>query len=232
MSEYTWKELKKKIPDIFDSLWLFPRRGEGGSGKFHGNFIPQISRNVLLRYTNPGDFVWDPFAGSGTTGDVAEELGRHCMMSDLSPHRPDIVQGDARTFDPGGKVDLVILHPPYHSIIKFSDDPKDLSNCVNVACFVKEMWRVFLHVSRFVKPRGFIVVVLGDIYEQGSVIPLAFMTIDQWRSARGFKLKSITIKDIRGNEKDNSRNLWAYRHHKNATNFFMHEYIFVFRKEG
>lgn len=37
----------------------------------------------IARYTNPGDLVLDPMAGSGTTGVAAGELGRDCVLGDI-----------------------------------------------------------------------------------------------------------------------------------------------------
>jgi len=32
-----------------------------------GKFVPQLAEVFLRRYASPGQLVWDPFAGSGTT---------------------------------------------------------------------------------------------------------------------------------------------------------------------
>ena len=37
---------------------------------------PPIVENVLWLYTEPGDIIVDPFAGGGTTIDVAKAMGR------------------------------------------------------------------------------------------------------------------------------------------------------------
>ena len=245
-----WRELSKLYPQIFDSLWLFPKRGEGGDKKFHGGFIPQVAEYLILRYTQPGDFVLDPFAGSGTTGDVAKRLNRHCFMSDLVSTREDITRADARcpvlTNEKSGLpqeqvqwsngkrflFDLVILHPPYYNIIQFTNNPNDLSNCPDIPTYLEEMWMVAVNIDQNVKAKGFVALVLGDIYKDGQVVPLSFLIMQQWRARfPHYALKSIFIKDIQGNIKDNTANLWKYRHLKNGTNIFKHEYVFVFRKE-
>lgn len=248
-----WRDLSKKYPQIFDSLWLFPKRGEGGDGKFHGNFIPQVAEYLMLRYTQPGDWIFDPFAGSGTTGDVAKRLDRHCFMSDLVPTREDIHQADARDILIGVEIcrgevtpttvvykmnagpckfDLTILHPPYADIIQFTDDPDDLSNCSDLSEYLEAMWEVAINIDQFVKTKGFVALVLGDMYRDGQVVPLSFLVMQQWRARFPYyALKAIFIKDIQGNVKDNTTNLWKYRHLKNGTAIFKHEYIFVFRKE-
>ena len=55
-------------------LYLYPAR-----------FIPHIVRYVLERYTRPGDWVFDPFAGSGVLAVEASLTGRSCVLWDLNP---------------------------------------------------------------------------------------------------------------------------------------------------
>ncbi len=40
---------------------------------------------ILLSSTNPDDWVLDPFAGTGTTAVVAEQLGRSCVAIEIDP---------------------------------------------------------------------------------------------------------------------------------------------------
>lgn len=62
-----------------DSLWIIQERDKTGkhNGFYHGNFIPQIPRQFILRYTKKNEIVFDPFLGSGTTAYEAESLSRH-----------------------------------------------------------------------------------------------------------------------------------------------------------
>ena len=48
-------------------------------------FPPDLVRNCVLASTQRGDIVLDPFMGSGTTGVVARELGRHFVGIELVP---------------------------------------------------------------------------------------------------------------------------------------------------
>lgn len=48
-------------------------------------FPPDLIRPCILAGTEPGDTVLDPFNGSGTTGQVALELGRHYVGIELNP---------------------------------------------------------------------------------------------------------------------------------------------------
>jgi len=43
-----------------------------------------LVRQMLLPTTREGDIVLDPFAGSGTTGEVAAEMGRKIILIESS----------------------------------------------------------------------------------------------------------------------------------------------------
>ena len=44
-----------------------------------------IIRRIITASSNPGDWVLDPFAGSGTTGVAARELERKFLLIDSHP---------------------------------------------------------------------------------------------------------------------------------------------------
>ncbi|MBK8575254.1 MAG: site-specific DNA-methyltransferase [Elusimicrobia bacterium] len=48
-------------------------------------FKPQLPRYFIERLTQPGDVVYDPFSGRGTTGIEAGLLGRRVIMNDANP---------------------------------------------------------------------------------------------------------------------------------------------------
>jgi DNA modification methylase len=48
-------------------------------------FPPELARRCLLAGSRMGDVVLDPFAGSGTVGEVAEQNGRHAILIELNP---------------------------------------------------------------------------------------------------------------------------------------------------
>ncbi|HEU4391268.1 MAG TPA: DNA methyltransferase, partial [Blastocatellia bacterium] len=78
-----WKE----YDDILtDSLWSLPKRDTSGAhlGWYWGNFVPQIPHQLILRFTRKGDWVLDPFVGSGTTLIECRRLGRNGVGVDLN----------------------------------------------------------------------------------------------------------------------------------------------------
>jgi hypothetical protein len=127
-------------------------------------------------------------------------------------------------------VQLTILHPPYHDIIKFSDDPRDLSNVETREEFLSRMNLLAHYIFDLIAPGGFLALVMGDKYENGEWIPLAFQTAEAIQEP-GYKLKSIVVKNMEGNRaKRNQERLWRYRALKGNFYVFKHEYIFLFQK--
>jgi len=71
-----WKEYDEIITD---SLWLIGSRDKASvhTAELHGNFIPQIPHQAMLRYTKRGEIVLDTFLGNGTTLIECKRLGRN-----------------------------------------------------------------------------------------------------------------------------------------------------------
>jgi len=52
---------------------------------FPAKFIPQIPAHLISALSLPGELVWDPFGGSGTTALEALLLHRRCVSLDVNP---------------------------------------------------------------------------------------------------------------------------------------------------
>jgi site-specific DNA-methyltransferase (adenine-specific) len=51
----------------------------------HPNQLPELYlARIIKAYTNEGDWILDPFGGSGTTAVVAQALGRNCVTIEIS----------------------------------------------------------------------------------------------------------------------------------------------------
>lgn len=250
-----WKEYE----DIYtDSLWLVSRRDGSGAhtAGYWGNFIPQIPHQMMRRYTRPGDWVIDPFAGSGTTLIEARRLGRNCLGVELQapvadrarallgsePNEHNVVGdisiGDCLAADyrellrqhGRDSAQLVILHPPYYDIIKFSDDPRDLSNAGSIDAFQTMLGKLVDRVGAVLDQGRYLALVIGDKYAKCEWIPLGFQAMNEVL-ARDFALKSIIVKNFEQTTgKRSQRELWKYRALVGGFYVFKHEYIFVFRK--
>ncbi|MGC8645815.1 MAG: TRM11 family SAM-dependent methyltransferase [Thermoplasmata archaeon] len=250
-----WKDYDEVLTD---SLWNFPNRDTSGAhlGWYWGNFVPQIPRQLMLRYTKKGDWVLDPFAGSGTTIIESLRLGRKCIGVELNETTVKkakaiigrkgegsewhLISGDSTSINFNellesrgvGNVSLVILHPPYHNIIKFSNDPRDLSRARSLEEFILKFSKVISNVRPVLRPGRYLAVVAGDKYSGGEWIPIGFRLMEE-TMRHGFRLVSIVVKNYEDTRaKRGQSELWRYRALLGGFYVFKHEYIFIFRKSG
>lgn len=253
---HRWKE---HTDVITDSLWVLPKRDATGAhlAWYWGNFIPQIPHQLMLRYTKKGDWVLDPFLGSGTTLIECRRLGRNGVGIELNAEvatraeelvrrektrhsvRTEIVAGDARTIDArrtldnlGAKqVQLLIMHPPYHDIISFSADDNDLSNAASTEEFLKMFGDVLDNLDPVLERGRYFALVIGDKYSKGEWIPLGFHCMSEVLK-RNYSLKSIVVKNFEETRaKRDQKQLWRYRALAGGFYIFKHEYIFIFKKQ-
>ena len=91
-----------------NTLWQVKAREDGGHG--HGTQKPvELMRRPILNHTKAGDFVYDPFLGSGTTLIACEATQRRCAGMDIDPKYVDVIvqrwqnlTGKAATREGGG----------------------------------------------------------------------------------------------------------------------------------
>jgi hypothetical protein len=55
------------------------------SGAHFATMPPDLAERCIKAGTKPGDTVLDPFGGAGTTGLVADRLGRSAILCELNP---------------------------------------------------------------------------------------------------------------------------------------------------
>jgi len=60
---------------------------------------------IILSSTNPGGRVLDPFAGTGTTGAVAEQLGRHAVLIENAPRNVAMIRWRLEVQRPADSID-------------------------------------------------------------------------------------------------------------------------------
>ena len=259
MSKYNDIDLKKwkEYDDILTStLWLFQRENSGvHNASYHGNFIPQVPRQLFKRYTKKDDWVLDPFMGSGTALIEAQRMGRNSIGIDL---KEDVIEeaferikqednpecitkgytGNSKNIDIEGilkengikKVQFVIMHPPYWDIIHFSNNKEDLSNAATLEAFLEGFGEVIDNTTQHLERNRYCALVMGDKYENSQIVPLGFHCMNLFVE-RGFLLKAILVKNFdKTKAKIGQSAIWRYRALASDFYQFDHEYIFIFKK--
>ena len=245
-----------------DSLWIIKERDKSGRHKnvYHGNFIPQIPNQLIRRYTKEQDTVLEPFCGSGTALFECESLNRKYIGFDINADIIKTVQRDMQNasyknyylesinvldkqaVEKGyakadkklkcGLAQMIIMHPPYMDIVKFTQEQDDLSQIGELKAFLEKFKIVCQNVLQFLENNKYFALVIGDVYKKSEVVPLSFYCMDAIKRNFKVKLKGIIIKNIEGNRgKLGVNTLWRTRALKSDYFLFKHEYIFVFKKE-
>lgn len=236
---------KKEITTV----WSFPERGNWATHnpKYRGNFAPQIPRNVILRYSKEGDTVLDPMVGSGTTLIETKLLRRKGIGFDINPeavkitlenlnfefkgsYKQKVFVGDVRNLSSikDNSIDLIVTHPPYLNIIKYSDGKieGDLSNVASVSKFLIELEKGIKELYRVLKEDKYCAILIGDTRKRSHYVPLSYYVMDLFLQ-NGFVLKEDIIK-----VQHNCKSTPYWERQTNKYNFFliMHEHLFIFRK--
>ena len=249
--------ISKFAPSTFTpestTVWSFPDRGDWAThvGNYRGNWSPYIPRNLILRYTAPGELVLDQMTGSGTTLVECKLLGRRAAGVDINPdavmvarnrldfaytpldadyQAPEIKTyvGDARSLDliENESIDLIATHPPYASIIPYSHNREgDLSSVHNIAEFAAEMCRVAQECMRVLKPNKHCAMLMGDTRRNKHFVPITPRVLMSFLEA-GFILREDIIK-LQWKMKS-TREKWFGKKY----DFYLigHEHLYVFRK--
>jgi len=221
----------KKTELILESstLWDFPTQNYGnkphGDNKFNGVTPAFVIWNLLQRYTKQDDLVVDPMAGSGTTIDVAKELGRQVIGYDIAPYRKDIIQNDARKIPlKNNSVDFVFIDSPYSDNVKYSDHPECIGK---ISCtdnkFFDELEKVAREIHRILKSDKYMAWLIGDHWRKNTgYIPVGFKVYNMLN--KYFKPVDV-ISVVRRNQTSNT-SVW----HKRARefNFYLRGFKFLF----
>ena len=160
------------VPSL-TSIHARPGRGPYGDPAYPGNCSGLLIRD-LLAYYQP-QTVLDPMAGSGTCRDVCHDVGIACRSYDLKSGF-DATDRAAFAFLVG--FDFVWLHPPYWRLVRYSNDPRCLSNAPTLKEFVTRLRAVIRNCIAVMEPTGRIAILMGDMKHDGEYCGLPFRVLN------------------------------------------------------
>jgi DNA modification methylase len=212
-TEYNWtiSDLRKKIHDDdvarridertkygFDlrerNVWTFetpdPRFGRPN---YKGRIPGQIVANALYYYTKPGDYIIDPFAGSGTIGDIIETLphfsDRKCKMYDANPIDERITRNNVTLTgvpEQSGTVDYIFLDPPAEFTQKDASTDFEINFDAAKADFILKFKGIVRECARVLKAGGKVSIVVEPAFARSEFLDFPFEVTQMFREM-GFR---------------------------------------------
>lgn len=207
------------------SVLSYPDRGPWGNNQWRGNCTGHVYKELFDRL-KPKFFI-DPMVGSGTSIEVAAEMGIEALGLDL--HSGFNILRDSILGHAGKPADLVLSHPPYAGMILYSDNqwgdkphPDDLSRCRDDADFHEKLQVALLNQRQATKDGGYYGTIIGDwrrngIYTSYQAECIARMPADE--------LAAVIIKGQHNTQ--SARKSYG----RMALPLITHEYILLWRRK-
>lgn len=151
------------------SVVSFPDRGKWGKSSWRGNCSGHVYQELFSRL-HPRVFV-DPMVGSGTSVEVAKEMGIEAYGLDL--HSGFNAISESILLAVGKPADLCVSHPPYGAMILYSGrvwgeaNPNDLSRCPSDEDFHEKMQLVLMNQRAATVDGGYYGTIIGDWRRNG-----------------------------------------------------------------
>lgn len=209
------------------SVVSYPERGTGGDNKYRGNCSPKLIEDLIAHFGV--EEICDYMCGSNTTKDAANTMGIQSKTYDLH-NGFDLLHHDIPE-----RPEMIFFHPPYHSIITYSDvmysaeevrrlygyDPRqfDLSRIPAWEDFVKALNFCMMKQFCALEKGGRIAVLVGDIKKRGKLYSMIMELI------KPGTLENVIIKTQHNCFSDNTNYSGSFIP-------IVHEYLILLRKDA
>jgi DNA modification methylase len=175
-------------------------------------FPQNIGHSMVTLYSNPGDVVFDPFAGHNSRMSLCVKAGRNYIGCDLSHEfmefnrehaevlRKDYRQatielheGDSRKVPVKKNIgDFTITSPPYWDIEYYGDEKEQLGKSTTYEEFLEGIGEVMKENFRVLKPGAYAMWFINDFRKAGKMY-FYHMDILRLGEAAGFIAHDIMI---------------------------------------
>ncbi|MBT4539181.1 site-specific DNA-methyltransferase [Candidatus Woesearchaeota archaeon] len=209
-----------------------------------------LIKEFIEFFTKPGQVVFDPFLGTGSTLVAAQQTGRKGIgielqkrYAEIAKQRVDktqhIIIGNAFDNHNLPEIDLVITSPPYGAMLQkkslaakkrsdkgldtqYSDDEADLGNVETHDEFVEKLNQLFIQLKPKVKLNGHVVIILQNYMQKGTYIPLAWDVAKLVSQNFQFRGERIWCQD--------NKTLYPYGYRYSFVPNVHHHYCLIFKK--
>lgn len=148
-------------------------------GDSHFRFTKELAKLVIEKYSQPNNWILDPFVGFGTTVHVAQEINRNAIGFEVHKERAEfagknvrspnrIINDQVENIDKYDlpKFDLVFTSPPY-TTVRLEDDPQG-------ATYFEDIKNIFQKLKNHLQPIATVVVEVANIKDEHGVRTLAW----------------------------------------------------------
>ena len=194
-------------------------------------FPEELVYRLITLFSKRGDWVLDPFCGSGTTNFIASCLERKTIGYDTELEYIEIAKKRCRNRGifhckssenmseiENDSIQLCVTSPPYLNVRNYSVDPRNIGNMKNP---YPALEKVFTEVYRILEPKGVFCLNVAGVTLNGKINTFPFDMIYLCNKI-GFEFRSSVVWDKGILVKE-----WNLQYGEIAEN---HEYIWVFRK--
>lgn len=151
-------------------------------------YTEELVAHFLRQYTRPGDTVFDPFAGYGTTLFVAEAMDRVPYGIEIDArragyirsrlqHSDGLIHGDTRQLL-GYRLPLIdfsITSPPYMAAADLEDPFTNYHDAgTGYAAYLHQIERIYADIKQLLKPGARAVLEVSNLKDAHSITMLAW----------------------------------------------------------
>ena len=165
------------------SIVSYKDRGPYGDALFRGNTSGYLIKDLIETYQP--SYVYDPMAGSGTTGDVCRHLEIPYLETDIREGYNVLNLTTRRIIEKKlvQPPDLIFWHPPYWNMVRYTDDPDDLAESATYMIFVNRCVDIMKWLGSLLPVGGHLALLLADLRLKSSPTTY-FLTDDITESSR------------------------------------------------